>query len=311
MIAFSVIIPTYNRSRLLREALRSVFAQEYTDYEVIVVDDGSTENIAAVTREFGECVKYFRQENCGPGAARNLGIAHATGEYITFLDSDDLCFPWTLPVYASVIQRCRSPAFVAGKSFQFRDDHKLKHVQLSEIRYAEFADYYASGDEWRWWGASSFVIRSDVLRSVKGFTSLWVNAEDADLAMRVGTAPGFVQVTDPCTFAYREHTASAMADIERTVAGTRHMIEQEQNGKYPGGDRRFRERIRILTRHVRPVSLALIRQRDFAEAWKLYRSTLVWHARQRRCKYLLGFPLRLMLARLGSAISGKVASSAR
>jgi hypothetical protein len=146
---------------------------------------------------------------------------------------------------------------------------------------------------------------------VNGFTSLWINGEDADLAMRIGTAPGFVQVTEPYTFAYREHADSAMANWERTVAGIRHMIEQEQNGNYPGGDPRRRERVRILSRHVRPVSLSLIGRHDFAQAWNLYRSTLMWHARERRCKYLLGFPLRLALARLGRAINGKLAHGSR
>jgi glycosyltransferase involved in cell wall biosynthesis len=93
---FSVIIPTYNRAALLCTALDSVFAQTFTDYEVIVVDDGSTDGTAAMVASYGGRVRYFQQQNKGPGAARNLGAQHATGEYLAFLDSDDLWFPWTL-----------------------------------------------------------------------------------------------------------------------------------------------------------------------------------------------------------------------
>lgn len=90
----SVIIPTYNCARYLPEAINSVLNQTYQDLEIIVVDDGSTDNTRTITGEyidkFSEKIRYFYQENKGPGAARNIGIQQAKGEYICFLDADDL-----------------------------------------------------------------------------------------------------------------------------------------------------------------------------------------------------------------------------
>ena len=86
----SVIIPTYNRPALLREALRSVSTQTYQDFEIIVVDDGSTSpGVQETCREFAKC-RYIRQENAGRSSARNRGIQAARGEMIAFLDDDDL-----------------------------------------------------------------------------------------------------------------------------------------------------------------------------------------------------------------------------
>src|SRR5215510_13897684 len=105
MPIFSIIIPTYNRLPYLKKTLDSIWEQSFTDFEVIVVDDGSTDGTADYLRELGGSVELLRQENRGPGAARNLGVMHARGEYIAFLDSDDLWFPWPLKTYAAVAEK--------------------------------------------------------------------------------------------------------------------------------------------------------------------------------------------------------------
>lgn len=89
----SVIIPTYNRAYLIREAIDSVLGQTNPNLELIVVDDGSTDETAEVLARYGERVRVIRQENRGVSAARNAGIAAASGEWIAFLDSDDLWKP--------------------------------------------------------------------------------------------------------------------------------------------------------------------------------------------------------------------------
>ena len=91
----SVIIPTYKTAEFIAEALDSVFAQTFTDFEVIVINDGSpdTSELEQVLARYRERIIYLKQENRGPGAARNLGIRQARGEYIAFLDSDDCWLP--------------------------------------------------------------------------------------------------------------------------------------------------------------------------------------------------------------------------
>src|ERR1043165_3045241 len=88
----SVIIPVYNGARHLRAALESVFAQTYRSFEVIVVDDGSVDESAIIAQSFPE-VRYIHQTNCGVAAARNHGIEAARGEFLAFLDQDDLWTP--------------------------------------------------------------------------------------------------------------------------------------------------------------------------------------------------------------------------
>ena len=89
----SVIIPTYNYACFLPYAIESVLSQKYQDLEVLVVDDGSTDETPQILSQFKSRIKYIHQENAGLSAARNKGIAHSTGEFIQFLDADDILGP--------------------------------------------------------------------------------------------------------------------------------------------------------------------------------------------------------------------------
>jgi GT2 family glycosyltransferase len=303
MLLFSVIIPTFNRIELLGSALESVFSQRGTEFEIIVVDDGSSDRTIEYLHSLENRVSVFRQSNRGPGAARNLGARHAQGKYLAFLDSDDLWFPWTLEVYQAVIHKHCDPSFIAGKPYAFSNEHELDRIIPATAQTEQFADYLASGDEWRWWGVSSFVIRNDALTAAGGFTDEWVNGEDADLALRLGVAAGFVQITAPVTFAYRGHAASAMKDAKRTLAGAWSKVYAEQLGHYPVGSVRARERRRILTRHTRPVTLACLRKGELKPGWDLYRSTFGWNIELGQWKYVLAFPILAVLALLSRAIA--------
>ncbi len=107
----SIIIPTYNRAPVLREAIHSVFNQDYFQgsepgktYELIIVDDGSTDDTEQLAEDFGDRLYYVRQQNRGVSAARNVGIDLAKGEYIAFLDSDDLWKREKLSVQMSLME---------------------------------------------------------------------------------------------------------------------------------------------------------------------------------------------------------------
>jgi glycosyltransferase involved in cell wall biosynthesis len=88
-----VVIATYNRSRLLKETIESVLKQTFQDFELIVVDDGSTDDTEKVLKSYGDRLRFLRQENRGPSAARNLGISFARASWISIQDSDDICAP--------------------------------------------------------------------------------------------------------------------------------------------------------------------------------------------------------------------------
>lgn len=100
-IAVSVVIPTYNRAHLLPRALRSVEAQTCADWEIIVVDDGGSDNTRDVVPA---SVRYIYQENAGPGAARNHGIRYAQGKYVALLDSDDEYTPDHLATRIAILE---------------------------------------------------------------------------------------------------------------------------------------------------------------------------------------------------------------
>jgi glycosyltransferase involved in cell wall biosynthesis len=114
-----VIIPAYNRSQFLAAAIESVLGQSYRDFEIIVVDDGSTDGTGEVVAGYGELVRCFRQENGGAARARNTGLAQAGGEYVAFLDSDDLMLPRRLEYQVEALDRFPEAGLVHGRAVSF------------------------------------------------------------------------------------------------------------------------------------------------------------------------------------------------
>jgi GT2 family glycosyltransferase len=112
--AVSVIVPTYNRSAWIGATLRTVLAQSHRPHEVIVIDDGSADDTAAVVAGFGADVRYVRQENAGVSAARNHGARIATGDYLAFVDSDDLWHPRKLEVQLLALRQTGAHWSITG-----------------------------------------------------------------------------------------------------------------------------------------------------------------------------------------------------
>jgi GT2 family glycosyltransferase len=294
---FSVVIPAHDRRHMLPRTLGSVWAQTFTDFEVIVVNDGSTDGTEEWLAAQGERVRAITQANRGPGAARNLGTRKARGEYVAFLDSDDVWPSWTLETFVGLIYKHNSPAILAGRVVEFWEERELEGIRPEPVCADFYTDYFASFRAGYFVGAGMAVLRRDVLLACGGFIEERVNAEDHDLIFRLGTAPGFVQVLAPTTLGWRRHPASETAAYGRTFAGILRMIERERQAVYPGGASRMRERRGILTRHARPVTLSCLQQGMQREAWTLYRATFAWNASLGRVKYLTAFPMRAAMPR--------------
>ncbi|HVG57045.1 MAG TPA: glycosyltransferase family 2 protein [Hyalangium sp.] len=287
---FSIVIPTYNRSRLLAEALDSVFAQEFTSYEVLVADDGSTDDTQELLKHYGERVRVLRQENQGQGAARNLGIQHATGQYVVFLDSDDVWLPWTLGTYRQAIEMYGGPSMVMGSPASFHRLEELARVRRETLRAHAFADYLATAAEPFVRTACVIAVKTEALRRVGGFTAKRINSEDHDLLYRLGAEPGFVWVEAPLVMGYRQHGASSSKELERSYEGQCYLLEQERLGRYPGGVARQRERLTLLLHGARHVTRWLTEHGRMELAIDLYRRSLRWHLVVPRWRYMLGFP---------------------
>src|SRR5579862_805909 len=102
----SVIVPVFNAARTVEHAIESVQAQSFTDFEIIAIDDGSTDGSNEILRRrYGDAVKMLAQKNQGPSAARNFGIANSTGEYLAFLDADDCWKPEFLTTMVAALDR--------------------------------------------------------------------------------------------------------------------------------------------------------------------------------------------------------------
>jgi glycosyltransferase involved in cell wall biosynthesis len=293
---FSVVIPTYNRADLLGQTLESVFRQEADDYEVIVVDDGSTDNTADVVAAFGDRVRFLRRPNGGPGAARNAGIGAARGDYLAFLDSDDLWFPWTLATYAEIIWR-ENPALIAGRLAHFAGEGEFRRIGRGPLEYDGFADYLAAARRGLYCGSGQLAVRRELAAAVGGFCEERLNAEDHDFVLRLGTVPGFVNVRSPAMIGYRQHAAAITHNREKAFRGAERLIRMEREERYPGGPARRGDRRTILSQHLRSIALDLLAHGSRAEAWQVYRATFAWNLRLGRFQFLAGFLLRAGLRR--------------
>ena len=128
---FSVIIPVYNGAETIGRALDSILKQTWPAHEIIVIDDGSTDQTEAIVRGYGAPVRYVRQKNAGPSAARNHGVSLAEGDWIAFLDADDWYYPTRLQLHAELIKTHANLDFVVG-NFDYRDaDGRLMHHSMS------------------------------------------------------------------------------------------------------------------------------------------------------------------------------------
>lgn len=177
----SVVIPTFNCSHLLPGAIDSALAQTHAPLEVVVVDDGSTDDTARVARTYGDRIRYVHQQNQGTAAARNTGIAHSSGEYIALLDQDDRWLPQKL--------ERQLPYFLPDPSVG------LVHTGGRVIDSASGAvtsEYLPPAEldvhelmAWCRVGCATVVLRRAALEAVGGFDPKLPGADDWDLWIRV------------------------------------------------------------------------------------------------------------------------------
>ncbi len=141
----SVVIPVYNGARFLPEAVSSVLAQDYPNLEIIVVDDGSTDNIAQVVDELGVDVRFYQRTNQGPGAARNFGIMDASGTFIAFLDVDDLWPEGILGIFLKQFADDEALELVKGHAQLLRLDRGSGEYRTAGNPSESFPDYIGAG----------------------------------------------------------------------------------------------------------------------------------------------------------------------
>ncbi|MBI4845999.1 MAG: glycosyltransferase [Candidatus Omnitrophica bacterium] len=219
----SVIIPAFNCVKYIRQTLDSALSQDYENFEIICVDDGSTDNTLNILREysrkFPDKVNVLTQKNSGPAAARNLGIKKSRGEFVAFLDSDDIWLAEKLSLQSEVLLRDKNIAFVHADFAYFNDEEEEKK---SEFCIAEKKKF--SGDIFHALFKKNFILTSSVLarKEILEKTGLMDEgfrmSEDYELWLRIaqGSKAGYV---DKALVKYRKHSQSMTTDnIERTYS---------------------------------------------------------------------------------------------
>jgi glycosyltransferase involved in cell wall biosynthesis len=186
------VIPSYNAGRYIGRAIDSVLAQTVAADEIIVVDDGSTDNTADVVTAYGSTIKYIRQDNAGASVARNTGIEAATSEWIAFLDADDEFLPDKLRLQIEHLRRNPDLVWTAGNFIccACRRDHRAVRVSPEKLKEMlggkEYWDDYfgavADGHE-AWTG--TMLIRRDVLFEAGLFRRGQLRANDYDTWFRI------------------------------------------------------------------------------------------------------------------------------
>jgi glycosyltransferase involved in cell wall biosynthesis len=176
----SVIIPTYNRRDLLQRSLDSVFAQTYRDFEVVIVDDGSTDGTRAAIEGRSQ-VRYFFQDHGGPARARNVGIRQARGDILAFLDSDDVWWPEFLQTQVDVLSCYRDVALVCSRSIV--GDKQAKYFPPTQELI--IGDLYPKLYQQSFVRTPATVIRKSCLDVVGFFNESYPWSEDHDLWLRI------------------------------------------------------------------------------------------------------------------------------
>jgi glycosyltransferase involved in cell wall biosynthesis len=202
---YSIVMPAYNTEKYIGEAITSVFKQTVSDWELIVIDDGSTDNTAEVVRQFSDLrIKIFSQNNSGISASRNKGSEVSGGEFIIFFDSDDRLYPDALERLGAAIRSNDKTIAVYGECMTINEAGKLIGTGKKPI-----FNVRPSGDILQHLLKKNFIlpsatlIRKSVLQKTSGFLTNIEMAEDWEMFCRLAATGSFIYIDGNPVVEYR------------------------------------------------------------------------------------------------------------
>jgi glycosyltransferase involved in cell wall biosynthesis len=201
---FSIIIPTFNRAHLIARAIESVTNQDFPDWEMIIVDDGSSDTTGDVVRIFSERdprISYHYSENQGAAAARNLGSSFASGRYFTFLDSDDEYLPGHLRIREEMLSRVPAIELLHGGVEVIGDPLVADCFDPSNL--VPISECVVGG---------TFFVRRDLFKRLGGFSDI-PYADDTDLYARAKELGALIEKIDNPTYRYYRTEADSLCAI--------------------------------------------------------------------------------------------------
>ena len=245
----SVIMNCYNSATHLREAMDSVFAQTWTDWEIVFWDNCSTDDSAVIAQSYGERVRYFLANKTVPlGAARNLAIAKAEGELLAFLDCDDVWMPEKLARQVALFDANPRVGLVCTDTLMFSDRGILSRMfeGTSPERGMVFRELMTR----QWISMSSAMIRRAALDSLGEWFDESLNVcEEADVFYRIAKAWELDHVNEPLT-RWRVHGVNTTFRKFGQFADETLAILEKHRRLYPGYDQQYPDLVAILTRRA-------------------------------------------------------------
>lgn len=226
----AVIIPCYNQGAYLGEAIASALDQSVAPSEVVVVDDGSTDDTATVARSFPG-VHYHRQENRGAAAARNAGLRVSSSELVLFLDADDRLLPRAVEAGAGDLEAHPGCAMTAGRYEYLHADQRERGFPANRT----VADPYAAMLQQNFIVVpAAAMFRRSAVEKIGGFDESMTNCEDYDLYLRI-MRDSPISLHDTAVAQYRRHDANKSLDLDRIRRQT--MLALDKQLPYVTGDR--------------------------------------------------------------------------
>ncbi len=225
----TVVIPAYNAADRIIECLSSVWSQPGVTTEVIVIDDGSIDNLEGTVQTFcGDSLRYFRQNNAGPAAARNRGILEAKGKYIAFLDADDVWLPGKLAKQLAVLQENPEVALCFTDMMHFENGNKIHHSYLHEKKYFSLTSgwVYKKLLQQCFIFTPSVMVRSQVLNELGSFNESLKIGEDYELWLRIARTYQVAFIDEPLLIRHR-HGGNITANTGLYIHSLIRMYEME------------------------------------------------------------------------------------
>ena len=212
----SVIIPTYNREGFIKRAVDSVLAQTFTDYEIIVIDDGSADQTRHVLAPYQDRIRYFYQENRGISEARNRGIQEAKGEYIAFLDSDDWWAPTKLERQVGILDDRKTVGLVYGRMPILDEKGKVIGIKPQGVSGKNFNELI---EMWGDLPTSTVITRRECFDKFGLFDSNLPPMEDIDMWLRIAQFYDLHEVAGEPLAYYSRHEMQMTKDKKKVYEG--------------------------------------------------------------------------------------------
>lgn len=219
----SVIIPTYNSAQYLDAAVKSVLEQTFTDYEILIIDDGSTDKTEEVIKQFGDSVRYIRQKNQGVSVARNLGIKESVGKYVAFLDADDVWLPAKLEKQILALEKAHDSKVCYTEYISVSDDMKPTELKRLRTNGSVLNDLLLRGNVV---GPPSALMCERVLfEKLGGFDSNLSLCADWEMWFRLSLATDLFFLKEPLV-KYRLHDSNMSKNVKLLEEDTVRLLEK-------------------------------------------------------------------------------------